>query len=163
MPNKDRPLVERHAPKKGVGWLLNDQEGKVCSYANDSRTAHAQWVVVETRPLRGDGHQSSYAGCAITQLKYWKPCRSQAVGSFARLSGDAKDEDANGTQENLMRWHQWSHYQSLPDWFTETVKISIILFAAFVGLLWSMQIFGSIGFVNCVGICLLLSKAFHAW
>ncbi len=24
MPNKDRPQVERHPPKKGVGWLLND-------------------------------------------------------------------------------------------------------------------------------------------
>ncbi len=24
MPNKDRPLVDRHAPKKGVGWLTID-------------------------------------------------------------------------------------------------------------------------------------------
>jgi hypothetical protein len=28
MPNKDRPLVDRHAPNKGVGWLVNDQQGK---------------------------------------------------------------------------------------------------------------------------------------
>ena len=27
MPNKDRPQVERHPPKQGVGWLLNDQQG----------------------------------------------------------------------------------------------------------------------------------------
>ncbi|WP_413745476.1 hypothetical protein [Synechococcus sp. MIT S9507] len=27
MPNKDRPLVDRHPPKNGVGWLMNDQEG----------------------------------------------------------------------------------------------------------------------------------------
>ena len=53
MPNKDRPLVDRHAPKNGVGWLLNDQQGKVCSFTNDSPTAHAKWVIVETRPLRG--------------------------------------------------------------------------------------------------------------
>tara|TARA_B100000475_G_scaffold126573_1_gene92439 strand:+ start:46 stop:156 length:111 start_codon:yes stop_codon:yes gene_type:complete len=26
MPNKERPLVDRYAPKNGVGWLLNDQE-----------------------------------------------------------------------------------------------------------------------------------------
>ena len=55
MPNKDRPLVDRHAPKNGVGWLLNDQQGKVCSFTNANPTSHAQWVVVETRPLRGGG------------------------------------------------------------------------------------------------------------
>jgi len=47
MPNKDRPQVERHPPKNGVGWLLNDQQGKVCSFANANPTAHAQWFVVE--------------------------------------------------------------------------------------------------------------------
>ena len=55
MPNKDRPLVDRHAPKKGVGWLVNDQEQKVCSFTNANPTAHAQSVVVEMRPLRGGG------------------------------------------------------------------------------------------------------------
>ena len=55
MPNKDKPLVYRHAPKDCVGWLMNDIEGKVCRFANDMATAHAQWVEVETRPLRGDG------------------------------------------------------------------------------------------------------------
>jgi hypothetical protein len=30
MPNKDRPLVDRHAPKNGVGWLMNAQEEKFC-------------------------------------------------------------------------------------------------------------------------------------
>ena len=54
-PNKDRPLVDRHAPKAGVGWLVNPQEQKVCSFTNANPTAHAQWVVVETRPLRGGG------------------------------------------------------------------------------------------------------------
>ena len=55
MPNKDRPQVERHPPKEGFGWLLNDQQGKVCSFTNANPTAHTQWVVVETRPLRGRG------------------------------------------------------------------------------------------------------------
>ena len=55
MPNKDKPLVDRHAPKDGVGWLMNDIEGKVCRFANDIPTAHAQWVEVETRPLQGGG------------------------------------------------------------------------------------------------------------
>ena len=53
MPNKDKPLVDRHAPKNGVGWLVNTQQGKVCSFTNDSPTAHAKWVVVETRLLPG--------------------------------------------------------------------------------------------------------------
>ncbi|NOL46240.1 MAG: DUF1651 domain-containing protein [Synechococcus sp. MIT S9220] len=55
MPNKDHPLVDRHAPKNGIGWLLNDQEQKVCIFTNANPTAHAQWVVVEIRPLRGGG------------------------------------------------------------------------------------------------------------
>ena len=42
MPKKDRPLVDRHPPKNGVGWLVNAQQGKVCSFTNDSPTTHAQ-------------------------------------------------------------------------------------------------------------------------
>jgi hypothetical protein len=55
MPNKDKPLVDRHAPKGGVGWLMNDIEAKASRFANDKPTAHAQWVSVETRPLQGGG------------------------------------------------------------------------------------------------------------
>lgn len=53
MPNKNHRLVDRQAAKKGVGWLVNDQEGKVCGFTNANATGHALWVVVETRPLRG--------------------------------------------------------------------------------------------------------------
>jgi|TARA_B100000073_G_scaffold321702_1_gene302477 hypothetical protein len=56
MPNKDRIQVERLPPKKGFGWLMNDQEGKLGSFTNANPTAHAQRVVVETRPLCGGGH-----------------------------------------------------------------------------------------------------------
>ena len=49
MPNKDRPQVERHPPKEGFGWLLNDQQGKVCSFTNANPTTYAQLVMVETR------------------------------------------------------------------------------------------------------------------
>ncbi|WP_115119129.1 DUF1651 domain-containing protein [Synechococcus sp. UW105] len=55
MPGKDRPLVDRHAPKDGEGWLLSTEQQKVCRFRNDMPTAHAKWVVVETRPLRGGG------------------------------------------------------------------------------------------------------------
>ena len=55
MPNKDCPLVDQHAPKDGVGWLMNAQQGKVCRFENDMPSAHAEWVEVETRPLRGGG------------------------------------------------------------------------------------------------------------
>ena len=51
MPNKDRPLVDRHAPKNGVGWLMNDQESKVCSFTKDMPAAHAHLAIVETRPV----------------------------------------------------------------------------------------------------------------
>jgi hypothetical protein len=51
MPNKDRPLVDRHALKNGVGWLMNDQEGKVCSFTKDMPTAHAHLAPVETKPV----------------------------------------------------------------------------------------------------------------
>ena len=32
-----------------------EYQKKVCRFANDMATAHAQWVEVETRPLRVDG------------------------------------------------------------------------------------------------------------
>ena len=84
MPNKDRPLVDRHAPKNGVGWLLNDQQGKVCSFTNANPTAHAQWVVIETRPLRGGGQpvvrrmlRHNAIEVWVTMLKRggWKRCQ----------------------------------------------------------------------------------------
>ena len=32
MPERDRPLVDRHVPNNGVGWLVNDQCGKISSF-----------------------------------------------------------------------------------------------------------------------------------
>ncbi len=55
MLNKARPQVERHPPKNGVGWLENTQQGKVCGFTNANPTSHTQWVIVETRSLRGSG------------------------------------------------------------------------------------------------------------
>ena len=83
MPNKDKPLVDRHAPKDGVGWLMNDMEGKVCRVANDMATAHAQWVLVETRPLKGGGqpvirrllrHNAIAAWETMQKSGGWKQC-----------------------------------------------------------------------------------------
>jgi len=83
MPNKDRPLVDLHPPKNDVGWLMNDQEGKVCSFKNDMPTQHAQWVVVETRPLRGGGqpvirrmlrHNAIEAWETMQKSGCWKRC-----------------------------------------------------------------------------------------
>ena len=88
MSNKDRPQVERHPPKKGVGWLVNAQQGKVCSFTNDSPTAHAQWVVVETRPLRGAGQPVVRRMLRHKAIEAWNRCRRQAVGSVARLGCD---------------------------------------------------------------------------
>ena len=84
MPNKDRPLVDRHAPKNSVGWLVNTQEGKVCSFTNANPTTHAQWVVVETRPLRGGGqpvirrmlrHNAIEAWETMQKSGGWKRCQ----------------------------------------------------------------------------------------
>ena len=55
MPNKDRPLVDRHPAKNGEGWLWSEQEQKVCRFRNDMPTAHAQWIEIETRSLSGNG------------------------------------------------------------------------------------------------------------
>ncbi|WP_114994509.1 DUF1651 domain-containing protein [Synechococcus sp. UW179A] len=83
MPNKDRPLVDRHTPKNDVGWLVNDQQGKACSFTNANPTAHAQWVVVETRPLRGGGqpvirrmlrHNAIEAWETMQKSGGWKRC-----------------------------------------------------------------------------------------
>ena len=86
MPNKDRPLVDRHATKNGFGWLVNDQEQKVCSFTNANPTSHAQWVVVETRPLRGGGqpvvrrmlrHNAIEAWETMQKTGGWKRCQPQ--------------------------------------------------------------------------------------
>ena len=86
MPNKDRPLVDRHPPKKGEGWLLSTQEQKVCRFKNDMPTQHAQWVVVETRPLRGGGqpviprmlrHNAIEAWETMQKSGDWKRCLSK--------------------------------------------------------------------------------------
>ena len=45
MPNKDRPLVDRHPPKPGEeGWLVNAQEQLVVQFKPDNPTAHAECV-----------------------------------------------------------------------------------------------------------------------
>ena len=46
MPNKDRPLVDRHAPKNAVGWLVNIQEQKVSRFKNDIPAQHATSIFV---------------------------------------------------------------------------------------------------------------------
>jgi hypothetical protein len=83
MPNKDKPIVDRHAPKNGVGWLMKDIEGKVCRFSNDTPTAHAQWVEVETRPLKGGGqpvirrllrHNALSAWETMQKSGGWKRC-----------------------------------------------------------------------------------------
>ena len=83
-PNKERPQVDRNAPKKGVGWLMNTEQGKACSFTNDSPTARAQWVIVETRPLRGGGqpvirkmlrHNAIEAWETMLATGGWKRCR----------------------------------------------------------------------------------------
>ena len=72
MPNKDRPLVDRHAPKDGVGWLMNDQEQQICRFQNDMPTQHAQWVVVKTRPLRGGGQPVIRRMLRHNAIEAWK-------------------------------------------------------------------------------------------
>jgi hypothetical protein len=83
MTNKNRPLVDQHAPKDGVGWLIHAQQGKVCRFANDMPTAHAQWVQVETRPLKGGGqpvirrllrHNAISAWETMQKSGGWKRC-----------------------------------------------------------------------------------------
>ena len=53
MRNKDRPLVDRHAPKKGVGWLVNTQEQKVSgsgAQVGRSNAAHFSFQFVPQLP-----------------------------------------------------------------------------------------------------------------
>ena len=96
MPNKDRLLVDRHPPKQGEGWLLSTQEQKVCRFRNDMPTQHAQWVVVETRPLRGGGqpvvrrmlrHNAIEAWETMQKSGGWKRCKPQALGMDEQITG----------------------------------------------------------------------------
>ena len=96
MPIKDRPLVDRHPPQKGEGWLLNNQEQKVCRFKNDMPTRHTQWVIVETRPLRGGGqpvirrmlrHNAIEAWETMQKSIGWKRCKPQALGMDEQITG----------------------------------------------------------------------------
>ena len=53
MPKKDQPLVDRHPQKNGEGWLLNEQEQLIVCFRNALPSAHAKWIELETRPMRG--------------------------------------------------------------------------------------------------------------
>ena len=84
MPNKDRPLVDRHAQKNAVGWLVNTQEQKVGQFKNDIPTQHAQWVKVEKRTLTGSGqpvirrmlsHNAIEALETMQKSGGWKRCQ----------------------------------------------------------------------------------------
>ena len=83
MPNKDKPLVDRLAPKEGVGWLMNAQQRKVCRFTNDMPSVHAQWVEVETRLILGGGqpvirrllrHNAIEAWETMQKSGGWKRC-----------------------------------------------------------------------------------------
>ena len=49
------PLVDRHPKKNGEGWLLIEQEQLVVCFRNVLPSAHAKWIELETRPMRGSG------------------------------------------------------------------------------------------------------------
>ena len=55
MPKKGRQQVDRHPQKNGEGWLLNEQEQLVVCFRNALPSAHAKWIELETRPMRGSG------------------------------------------------------------------------------------------------------------
>ncbi|WP_114992739.1 DUF1651 domain-containing protein [Synechococcus sp. UW179A] len=83
MPSKDRPLVDRHAPKNGIDGLMNTQEQRVCRFKNDMPTQQAQWVEVETRSVTDSGqpvirrllrHNAIEAWETMQKSGGWKRC-----------------------------------------------------------------------------------------
>ncbi len=63
---------------------MHDQEGKVCSFINANPTGHDQWVVVEIRPIRGNGqpflrrmlrHNAIEAWEIMQKSGGWKSCQ----------------------------------------------------------------------------------------
>ena len=83
MPNKDPQLVDRHALKDRFGWVMGDQERRLCSLTNSNPTAHAQWVEVETRPLRGTGPPVVRRMLRLNALEAWET--RQISGGRTRL------------------------------------------------------------------------------
>ena len=82
MPGKNRPLVDRHAPKNGEGWLMSAGGQKVCWFRNDTPTAHAQWVVVETRSLHGAGQPVVRRMLRHNAIEAWETM--QRTGGWTR-------------------------------------------------------------------------------
>ncbi|WP_244279768.1 hypothetical protein [Synechococcus sp. UW179A] len=100
MPNRDRTLVDRHAPKNCVGWLMNDQEGEVCSFTNANPTAHAQWVVAEYQtiawqwPARGqtDAQAQRHRGMGNDpEVRHLEAVSSQVVKSAQCFAASLSD------------------------------------------------------------------------
>ena len=63
---------EPHPQKNGEGWLLNQQEQKVVCFRNALASAHAKWVEVETRPLRGGGQSVVWRMLRHNAIKAWQ-------------------------------------------------------------------------------------------
>ena len=85
MPNKDRPLVDRHPQKHGEGWLLNEQKQLIVCFRNALSSAPAKRIQLETRPMRGSGqpivrrmrrHNGIGVCPTIRKSDAWKRCVS---------------------------------------------------------------------------------------
>ena len=48
-------LLTPYPKKNGEGWLLNEQEQLIVCFRNALPSAHAKWIELETRPMRGNG------------------------------------------------------------------------------------------------------------
>ena len=48
--------IDQYPPKLGEGWLMSQDQQLICRFTNALPSAHAKWVLVETRPLLGNGH-----------------------------------------------------------------------------------------------------------
>ena len=88
MPNKDRPLVYRHPPKNGVGWLMNTQWQKSAGSRTTCRLPTLNGS--SSRPDRCGAVANLLSGecCAITPSKPGNPCSRPASGSVVSPGGD---------------------------------------------------------------------------
>ena len=66
--------------------MMNTQEQKVCRFQNDMPTKHAQWVIVETRPLRGGGQPVIRRMLRHNAIEAWETMQKYRKHCFLRMA-----------------------------------------------------------------------------
>jgi len=104
MPNKDRPLVDRHAPKNGEGCLVNDQKQLLDVITCGLRISPAMRNLTAITTIAAASVLISLPTHAEQVCRFWGVLITTSKGSMElRKSGVAFFKGENGSSQGT--WH----------------------------------------------------------